>query len=332
MTTGTVVLEGLDRYALWDPMFEGARLVLNYRGERLSPTTVQGLSGGAFRIGGICPCAPTVAPAMGPQDLVRLLGYRAVWLSPLEGAGADDVVAWPQILTRIRAEVDAGRPVLLWHAFTMLEWDVVAGYDDAAGTLQGRGAYEGTDGYAEAPQDRAGAGDPALGAILIGERVGEPDIAGLEVASLQEAVRHARSQENARCCPGGPWRMLFGLACWDRWITGFRRPDYVASDGDHYCLGVYRTTHARAAPYLREVAERRPAAAPALTAAAEHLAAEAEALNAAADLFPGWMQPEKPDADLNRRVAERLQAARDAYARGVDEIATALGPLGAPAE
>ena len=75
------------------------------------------------------------------------------------------------------------------------------------------------------------------------------------------------------------------------------------------------------------------AAAPkAAASAAMANAAEAEALNAAADLFPGWMQPREPDADLNRRVAERLQAARDAYARGVDEIATALGPLGAPAE
>jgi hypothetical protein len=327
-TGAAVILQGIDPYALWDPMFEGARIVLNQRGERLSPATVQGLSGGAFRIGGICPCAPTVAPAMGPQDLVVLLGYRAEWLS-LVGEGVD-AAAWPPILERIKEELRAGRAVLLWHAFTMLEWDVVAGYDDVAGTFLGRGAYAGREDYASAPQGRAPTGEPALGAVLIGERVATPDLGALEVASLREAVRHARSQENASCAPGEPWRMRFGLACWGRWIEAFRQPDYVAGNGDHYCLGVYRTTHAQAAPYLRDVAEHHPAAAAHLLDAAEAFAAEADALGAAADLFPGWGLPREADADLNRRVAERLQVARDAYARGIDAVEGALRALRVP--
>ena len=52
------------------------------------------------------------------------------------------------------------------------------------------------------------------------------------------------------------------------------------------------------------------------------------ALGAAAGLFPGWMQPREADADLNARVAARLQAARDAYARGVDALEGALEALG----
>ncbi len=327
-TTARVVLEGVDRYAVRDPMFEGARIILNQRGEHYAPEVIAGLSGVAFRIGGICPCAPTVAVAMDPQELVSRLGYEAEWL-PFAGQGVSPEGAWPEIRERVKAELRAGRPVLVWHAFTMLEWDVVAGYDDATGEFLGRGSYGGLDDRAVAPQARPSTGEPALGAIVVGERVATPDLAALEVASLQEAVRHARSRENAECAPGDPWKMLYGLACWDRWVATFRRPDYVATNGDHYCLAVYRSTHAQAAPYLRQVAAHHRGAAGHLTAAAEHWAAEAEALNAAAAMFPGWGLPREADADLNARVAERLQSARDAYALGVDALEAALTALGA---
>jgi len=325
-----VVLEGLGPYRLWDPMFEGARLILNYRREHYAPEVIQGLSGGAFRIGGICPCAPTVAPAMGPQDLLGLLGYRAEWL-PLVGEGIRAEEAWPAACERVKEELRAGRPALVWHAFTMLEWDVVAGYDDATGEFLGRGAYPARADYARAPQARPATGDPPLGAILVGERVAAPDLAALQVASLAEAVRHARSRESAACATGEGWKMLFGLACWERWVAAFRRPDYVATNGDHYCLGVYRATHAQAAPYLRLLAVEHPVARGYLEDAADAWAAEAEALDAAAGLFPGWLQPREADADLNARVAARLQAARDAYARGVDALEGALEALGASA-
>ena len=325
----SVVIQGVDRYRLWGPMFEGARLLLNYRGENYAPATVQGLSGSVFRLGGICPCAPTVAPAMAPHDLARLLGYQVEWLAPF-GQGLTAAEAWPGILDRIKAELRAGRPVLVWHAFTMLEWDLVTGYDDAAAIFYGRGAYAGQDAYATAPQDRPASGEPALGAVVVGERLGAPVLAALEVASLQEAVRHAHSRENADCAPGDPWKMLFGLACWDRWVETFRRPDYVAGNGDHYCFGVYRATHALAAPYLREVAAHHPAAGEALTAAADEFARESAALDAAGGLFPGWGLPREADVALNARVADRLAEARDAYARGIDAIDRALAVLGPP--
>ena len=47
-----------------DPLFEGIRVVLSYRGEAYSPAYLQGISGAAFRIAGICPCAPTSSFAM----------------------------------------------------------------------------------------------------------------------------------------------------------------------------------------------------------------------------------------------------------------------------
>ncbi len=65
----TVVLEGIDRYRVVDPWCEGVRVVLTYRGEPYSAEYVQGISGVAFRIAGICPCAPTCSIAMWPHEL-----------------------------------------------------------------------------------------------------------------------------------------------------------------------------------------------------------------------------------------------------------------------
>ena len=64
-----VVLDGVDRYQVMDALFEGVRVILSYRGEPYSAAYVQGISGAAFRIGGICPCAPTCTSAMETQDL-----------------------------------------------------------------------------------------------------------------------------------------------------------------------------------------------------------------------------------------------------------------------
>src|SRR5512147_2733372 len=71
-----VVLEDVDHYQVVEPLFEGVRVILNYRGESYSPAYVQGISGAAFRIAGPCPCAPTCEAAMWPGDLVKLFGYE----------------------------------------------------------------------------------------------------------------------------------------------------------------------------------------------------------------------------------------------------------------
>ena len=96
----SIILEGVDRYQVVEPMFEGLRVILSYRGESFTPAYIQGISGAAFRVAGICPCAPTCGTAMQPQDLARTLGYAVEYL-PLQadragartraarGAGAD---------------------------------------------------------------------------------------------------------------------------------------------------------------------------------------------------------------------------------------------------
>ncbi|NLG28498.1 MAG: hypothetical protein GX557_11350 [Chloroflexi bacterium] len=50
-----MILQSVDRYRVMEPMFEGIRVILNYRGEPYTAAYIQGISGAAFRVAGICP-------------------------------------------------------------------------------------------------------------------------------------------------------------------------------------------------------------------------------------------------------------------------------------
>lgn len=88
----------IDRYRVVEPMYEGIRVILSYRGEPYSPAYIQGLSGAAFRVAGICPCAPTCSTAMDPRSLIRLLGYAFEECSLF---GADRSAGWWFICARV---------------------------------------------------------------------------------------------------------------------------------------------------------------------------------------------------------------------------------------
>ncbi len=329
---GRVVLEGVDRYQVMDALFEGVRVVLSYRGEPHSPAYVQGISGAAFRIGGICPCAPTCTAAMETQDLPALFGYEVTY-TPLYEEGIDLDVEGAKVIDRIKDEIRAGRPALLWHAFTHAEWDVVAGFDEASGQLLGRGSYAGRDEYATADQMRTTTCldiCPCIGAILIGTKTGTFNGREAELAALREAVAHAHVTKDTALLEEEEWVFLDGLQCYDRWVADFRAATPKKPDmGDRYCFGVYRSTHRAAAGFLQELAETYPDAASALDGAAEHFVAEADLLNQSAELlFPGWQLPPEADPVPNGQVARWLQEARDAYAAGIEGIEAVLRTIG----
>jgi hypothetical protein len=48
-----MILPGVDRYRVVEPMYEGIRVVVSYRGERFSPAHIQGISGAALHACGI---------------------------------------------------------------------------------------------------------------------------------------------------------------------------------------------------------------------------------------------------------------------------------------
>ncbi|MBI2298912.1 MAG: hypothetical protein HYU66_08190 [Armatimonadetes bacterium] len=325
-----VVLNGVGPYQACEPMFEAVRLVLTQRGEPWSAAYVQGISGAAFRIAGICPCAPTCACAMSPQDLVKLFGYEVETV--YVGADKEDVARRrPGAIERVKQELRAGRPVVVWHAFTNAEYDVVAGFDDDAGTFLGRGSYKGLDELAVADQTRCGDAlefCDALGLVVVGAKTGQFDPRTAELAALREAVRHAHTPPKPPDKPGG-WAMQYGLACYDRWIAELRDdPKRKRGVGDSYCLGIYHSTHRAAAAFLRELKPWYPAAEKPLEEAAVCFGEEADALDACLPLL-WWDSPEGPDVERNHKAAAALQRARDAYAAGIGKIEVALQAIDA---
>jgi len=318
-----VILQSVDRYRVMDPVAECVRVVLAYRGETYSPAYIQGISGQAFRMAGTCLCAPTCCNAMWPDALARLLGYEVEQL-PLTGTKEELPERVVPLVERIKAEVRAGRPVLVWNAFTTAEWDVVCGYDDETHEFVGRGSYAGLDEFARADEKRtieALEVSGTIGPILVGQKTATFDARKAEVAALREAVRHARAVKDVT---SDKWCLLEGIQCYDRWAHEFATdPERKREPGDTYCLGIYLFCRRSAPDFLREIAPGWPGAAVHLEHAAEHFVAEADELGACeSDL--GWQAPEGPDAARNARVASRLAAARDQYAEGIKELARAL--------
>lgn len=330
-----VVIEGVDRYRVVEACVECVRVVLAQRSEKYSPAYIQGITGTAFKVAGPCPCAPTCGDAMPPEKLLELLGYEVQCVS-LAAEGTDLKTEGPKLVERIKAQIRAGRPVIVWHAFTNAEWDVVAGYDDETHAFLGRGSYAGLDAYASADQLRmatCGHICPPLGAIFVGDRTGQYDAHPAEIAALRHAVRHAHSQKEPLPTSASgalpKWEFREGLNCYRWWALSFRaEPAKVPGAGDRYPLGVYRSTHRAGAAFLRELAEKYPQAAPSLIRGAGRFDREADELDAVYDgLMGGWSGWKTPDSQKTARAAEHLERASRYYAQGIGDIADALAVI-----
>jgi hypothetical protein len=322
---GRVLLQGVDHYRVTDAMFESVRVVMSYRGEPYSTGYVQGISGMAFRLAGPCPCAPTCSAPMDMKDLIRLFGYEAEE-SPLGDKREQVDARIGEMIARVKEEIRAGRPALVWHAFTNAEWDVVCGFDDEKGLFYGRGSYGDMRGPEPVSADQKRAGTaldicPAFGAMFIGRKVGTFDARPAELAALKEAVRHARTPESRLAADppdkAGKWRLRNGLGVYEWWVKN------PPTSWD-YCLDVTRSRRRTAPDFLREIAPRYPAAQAALLKAAEHFAAEADAL----DRCMAAATAKDPDtAERGRRAAEALSAAMQSYEAGIAEVEAALAVL-----
>ena len=277
---------GVDQYQVCEPMFESVRIVLSHRGEKYTPAYVQGISGAAFRIAGPCPCAPTCSCAMSPQELLSMLGYEFRHLD-LSAKGVDPEKEVHKIVPKVREEIRAGNPVMVWHAFTNAEWDVVCGFDENTKQFLGYGSYRGSKDNLAAEDETRMAKClhicDAYGAIIVGEKTHEFSAREAELAALEEAVRHAYSPrdrflEEAKDLQK-PWRFREGLACYDVWIDNFSvDPDKTPGAGDRYCLGWVSSTRVAAAEFMRELAPKYPEAKEHFLSAAGYFDAESRAL------------------------------------------------------
>jgi len=283
---------------------------------------------------GVLHCLLTLVAVQAGAETVVIDGvdrYRV--MDPLYGEAVDPDKDVQEVVARIKDEVRPGQPVVVWHAFTNAECDVVCGFDDKKQFL-GRGSYVGNqDQYAAADEMRtAKCLDicPALGAIFIGEKTGGFDPRQAELSALVEAIRHARSPKDRLLNEADngevPWRLREGLACYDWWVNSFgANPQKVPDAGDRYCLGMYRSTHRAASQFMIEIAPKYPNAEAHFERAAEYFAGEADALDQCHDkLFRGWEGWQEPDPEKSARAVALLTSARQRYAQAIDEIKKGL--------
>jgi len=316
------ILNNVSNYEVFEANFEALRLALNAQGEQYSAGWFHGIAGSAFRVGGICPCAPTCTFAMSPQQLIKLLGYEYTEC-PYDDADKEGALA--KAVTAVRASIDNGVPAMVWHAFSMCEWDVVAGYDAAENVFFGRSSGPGNAGdYAKNPWNNTLSTFASNGimAITIQKSSGTFDKRNAEIAAIREAIRHANNTENTDKLGGSEWVFLQGKAAYKRWANDFSNPDHKRGLGDAYCIGIYASSHGMAAPFLREIAPNYPAAADLLSQAAECFNKEAAALR---NLLPllGWNSPEA-DSPRNERAVPFLRDAAGYYSSAIDLLSTAV--------
>jgi hypothetical protein len=322
------ILENVEAYKVCEPLFEGIRVIMTYLGEGYSPQYIQGISGAAFRVATGCPSRPTCCFLMWTPDLIKLLGYE---YKEYPCTGSNDENLMDEMIAAVRAQVDAGRPALVWHAMTNAEWDVVSGYDEEKGLFYGRGSYKGFEGsdYHNEPWDRAAKAVeicPAFGAVTIGAKTGTFDARKAEVAALRDAVAHARTVKEKP--EAGGWYSYEGIQSLRKWSEAFSNPGKDRDAADAYCFQVYHSTHGTAAGFLREIAPHYVGAAGELLQEAAGIMQEEASTFARCAPFLWWDSPWGVDEERSRMVAPLLRETADLYEKAVESLEKALTYIG----
>ena len=310
----TVVLQNIDKYRYHDPLFESVRVVLNSMGETYTPEYIQGISGAAFKIATGCPSRPTCVCDWWTPDFIKYLGYEIEEHSCFDKDGKDIT---DKMVEAVKRHIDAGKPALVWHAFTMAEWDVVCGYDEDAKQFLGRGTHKGHGELAREPWDRAKTAVdicPAFGAILIGRRTSELDGREAEMKSLENAVKHAR---HVRTEDQAEWDFV-GVECYKKWAAKYAAEGAERGLDDTYCHMVYSSVRKAGVGYLRQIAAKYDEeVAGHLRQAADWFEREAKFLENAKP-YLGWDSPSGVDEERSKKLAPILAQASEAYEKGIE--------------
>ncbi len=309
---------------------------MEYIGDPVSYAEVMGVSGAAWRLiwneGQWSPDNLIMAwygHLLAETRIADAFGYRYAYLDRRPETPRTDANSEEAITARIRAEIDAGRPVIA-IGIAGPEECLVAGYREGGKVLLVQSFFESGDGYLEV---RDGYDEPSFLGLHLFEKVGEHKskrenlVSALtwaaEMASLTEAGGRAA-----------------GMAAYDAWARDMLRDeDFAGDDLDlvaERCLGISDNgiillcAHKVAADYLLlmqdEVGSR----------AREHLRAaaalhhkESETMAAAHDRML-WSSVRGDE--LRRRIsrANRIELAdvirqcRDCLAQAIGEIRHAL--------
>ena len=313
-----MVLLNIDQYQYNEPLFEGARIILNNMGETYTPEYIQGISGAAFKIAGGCPSRPTCVVDKWTPDFIRYLGYEVADYPCFDENGND---VSDKMIEAVKKHIDSGKPALVWHAFTNAEYDVVCGYDDENKHFIGRGTYEGRDDYKRESWDRAKTCDacPAFGAILIGDKVSEPDYKEAELNSIINAVKHARKNNDG----SNDWAYE-GIEFYNKYAAEYAKEGKERGVADAYCYDVYSSVRRAAVKYLHGIADKYDdAIRDCLHYAAACFEREANELEKAGP-YLSWSSPWGIDEERSKNVVPILLSATEHYTKGVEYLEKVL--------
>lgn len=316
------LLENVDGYKVYDPMFESVRIVMNYIGESYSYQYIQGISGSAFRVATGCPSQPTSCNMMWVTELIKLLGYEYMEY-PCFGADNENLMS--EMISAVIAQIDAGKPAIVWHALTSAEWDVVNGYDEGHKLFYGRGTSRSYESNNCEPWDRAARAIeicPAFGAITVGAKTGSFDARKAEIAALHDAVAHARTvKDNPEA---GGWYSYEGIQSLRKWSEAYSKPGKERDLADGYCFLVYQSTHGAAAGFLREIAPKYTVEAGELLLKAAGIMEEEAKTFSECSPYIGMNSPWGVNEERSRLVAPLLGKTADLYEKAVECLEKAL--------
>ena len=318
------VLKDVQSYRIKEPLFEGVRVIMNYLGENYSPEYIQGISGTAFRVATGCPSRPTCCMMMWTPDLIKLLGYEYKEY-PCCGPNSEKLTG--EMISAIREHIDADMPVLVWHAMTSAEWDVVCGYDEEKQLFFGRGSYWGpeTPEYHTETWDRAEKAleiCPAFGALLIGEKKMDFNARAAETNALNDAVTHARTLKDKP--EEGGWYSYEGIQAFKKWSEAYSNTGKDRDLADAYCFDIYHSTHAAAPGFLREIVGHFPKkTGEQFEKAATYMEQEARAFKEC-EPYLGWRSTWGVDEERSKAVAPILDEVAQLYENAIECIEKGL--------
>lgn len=312
-----MVLLNVENYRYYDPLFEGARIIMTNLGEKLSTEYMLGISGSVFKIAGGCPSRPTCVYDQWTTEFIQKLGYEITELPCFDQAGNN---VGNEMIAGVKEHINKGKPALVWNAFTNAEWDVVCGYDEEAKQFIGRGSYLGRDEYHRDAFERAVNCEvaPAFGAILIHEKKTELQARDAEIKSLEAAVKHARQEADPEEEVGE------GIAFYKRWADEYAHENKERGVADAYCYDVYSSVRKAAVLYLREVGSKYGGGIlENLQYAAMNFEKETELL-AGARPYLSWDSPWGVDEERSKMVAPILYEAAECYEKAIGYLEKAL--------
>lgn len=313
-----MILMKVDKYQYKEPLFEGARIVLSYLGSNFSPEYIGGISGAAFKIAGGCPSRPTCVYDAWTPDFIKSLGY-SIREMPCGNEYENN-----QMIQAVKEYISAGKPALVWHAFTNAEWDVVCGFDEQQKQFIGRGSYLGNTEYERASWDRAASCDicPPFGAIMIGECSGNFDNKKAEKNALLNAVTNARKKTDKS--GGTELHLLQGIEFYQEWARLYSQPGKERDAADAYCWDIYSSVRKAAVIFLREISLKySEAAKDSLRRAADMFEEETGYLERARP-YLSWDSPWGIDEERSSAVAPLLKYAAISYEKAITFLENSL--------